>query len=251
MDFFDLATFVLWFAPLAMQCVIALVMLRRGLVAQFPFFFGYTVLVPVRDLALYFLPHPGDRYSTVFWWGEAAAVLLSLAIIFEISLHFVRSFPILRLFLRVLWIAAVVAGTAALALLLWTKGPAGTDVALEWITLSERSARFLQVCLLIVAIAMMSRLGLTWRHYSLGIAAGFGVYAALDLVLLELRGHLHVLSGEAFVLLRSAAYNLGVLIWAFYFLRPEGGNPIDRLPGNDVSNWNETLTEHVDKWYRR
>ena len=60
-------------------------------------------------------------------------------------------------------------------------------------SLSERSARFMQVCLLIVAIAMMSRLGLTWRDYSLGIAAGFGVYAALDLVLLELRGHLHVL----------------------------------------------------------
>jgi hypothetical protein len=251
MNFFGLATFVLWFAPLVIQCVIALVMLRRGLVAQFPFFFSYTILLPVRDLSLYFLPNPGDRYSTVFWLGEAAAVLLSLAIIFEISLHFVRSFPFLRLFLRVLWIAAGVAGAAALALLFWTKGPAGTDVALEWITLSERSARFLQVCLLILAIAMMSRLGLTWRHYSLGIAAGFGVYAALDLVLLELRGHLHVLSGEAFVLLRSAAYNLGVLIWAFYFLPPEDGNPIDRLPGNDVSDWNETLTEQVDKWYRR
>jgi hypothetical protein len=48
----------------------------------------------------------------------------------------------------------------------------------EWIILQERSARFLQVCLLIVAIAMMSRLGLTWHHYSLGIAAGFGVYSA-------------------------------------------------------------------------
>jgi hypothetical protein len=251
MNFFGLATFVLWFAPLAIQCVIALVMLRRGLVAQFPFFFSYTILLPVRDLSLYFLPNPGDRYSTVFWLGEAAAVLLSLAIIFEISLHFVRSFPFLRLFLRVLWFAAGVAGAGALALLFWTKGPAGTDVALEWITLSERSARFLQVCLLILAIAMMSRLGITWRHYSLGIAAGFGVYAALDLVLLELRGHLHVLSGEAFVLLRSAAYNLAVLIWAFYFLRPEDGNPIDRLPGNDVSDWNETLTEQVDKWYRR
>ena len=48
-------------------------------------------------------------------------------------------------------------------LLLWTKGPAGVDVALEWIILLERSARFLQVCLLIVAIALMSRLGLTGR----------------------------------------------------------------------------------------
>ena len=51
-------------------------------------------------------------------------------------------------------------GLAALAMLIWTKGPAEADMALEWIILGERSARFLQVCLLIVAIAMMSRLGL-------------------------------------------------------------------------------------------
>jgi hypothetical protein len=107
------------------------------------------------------------------------------------------------------------------------------------------------VCLLIVAIAMMSRLGLTWHHYSLGIATGFGVYSALDLILLELRAHLHVVTDTAFVLLRPAAYNLGVLIWAFYFLRPQSGNPVDRLPGSDLANWNDALTEHVDKWYRR
>jgi len=251
MNFSGVATPVFWLLPLAVQCVIALVMLRRGLVRQFPFFFGYTVLLPARDTTLYFLPQPSNRYSSVFWWGEATAILLALAIIFEISWHFVRPYPFLRLFLRVLWISAVVVGAAALAMLIWTKGPAGADVALEWIILTERSARFLQVCLLIVAIAMMSRLGLTWRHYSLGIAAGFGVFAALDLVLLELRAHLHLISDSTFVLLRSAAYNLAVLIWAFYFLRPEGGNPVDRLPGTDVANWNDALTGQIDKWYRR
>ncbi len=147
--------------------------------------------------------------------------------------------------------ADVIAGALALALLIWGKGPSGADLALEWIILLERSARFLQVCLLIVAIALMSRLGLTWHHYSLGIAAGFGVYSALDLILLELRAHLHVVTDAAFVLLRPAAYNLGVLIWAFYFLRPQGGNPIDRLPGNNLANWNDEVSEHVDKWYRR
>ncbi len=198
MNFSRLATFVLWFVPLAMQCVIALVMLRRGLVGQFPFFFSYTVLLPARDAILYFLPQSGNRYSSVFWWGEAAAIVLALAVVFEISWHFIQPYPFLRLFLRVLWISAVVASAAALAMLIWTKGPAGTDVALEWIILTERSARFLQVCLLIVAIALMSRLGLTWQNYSVGIAAGFGVFAALDLALLELRAHLHAVYGHGF-----------------------------------------------------
>ncbi len=251
MSLLRLTTLALWILPLATQCVIAVVMLRRRLVGQFPFFFSYTLLLPVRDITLSFLPNPGDRYASVFFWGEAAAILFSLAIVFEIGWHFVRRYPFLRLFLRVLWISALVAGAVSLVLLFWTKGSGGTDVALEWITLSERSARFLQLCLLIVASATMSRLGLTWRDYSLGIAAGFGVYAALDLVLLELRGHLHVLGDSTFVLLRSAAYNLGVLIWAFYFLCPQGGNPVDRLPGTDVANWNDAVSEHVEKWYRR
>lgn len=251
MSLLRLTTLALWIVPLAMQCAIAVVMLRRRLVGQFPFFFSYTLLLPVRDFTLSFLPNPGDRYASVFFWGEAVAILFSLAIVFEIGWHFVQRYPFLKLFLRVLWISALVAGAVSLALLFWTKGSGGTDVVLEWITLSERSARFLQLCLLIVASATMSRLGLTWRDYSLGIAAGFGVYAALDLVLLELRGHLHVLGDSAFVLLRSAAYNLGVLIWAFYFLRPLDGIPVERLPGNNVANWNETLAEHIDKWYRR
>ncbi len=225
-------------------------MLGRRLVRPFPIFFCFNILVPARDAALFFLPYPGNAYSGVYWWGEGVAVVLALGVVFETTSHFIRPYPFLRVFLKVLWIAGVIAGVLALVLLR-AAGPSGASLVFEWIVLLERSARFLQVCLLIVAIALMSRLGLTWRHYSVGIAAGFGVYSALDLVLLELRAHLHVLSDAAFVLLRPAAYNLGVAIWAFYFLWPQGGKPVDRLPGTNLADWNDTLTKHIDKWYRR
>jgi hypothetical protein len=251
MSFSHLATPVLWLLPVALQFLIAFIMLRRRLAGQFPVFFIYNLLVPARDIALYFLPYPSDPYSTVFWWGEAATTVLEQGIIIENTWHFVRPYPFLRGFLKVLGVVGMVASAVAVAMVFRTHGPAGADRLLEWILLTERSARFLQVSLLIVAIAMMSRLGLSWRHYSLGITAGFGVYAALDLVLLELRAHLHVLSDDTFVLLRSAAYNLGVLIWTFYFVWPQGGSSVDRLPGTDLANWNNTVTEHVDKWYRR
>lgn len=251
MDFSRLATSVLWFLPLAMQVAIAIVMLRRGLVGQFPVFFSYTVFLPARDLVLACLPYPGPRYSRVYWWGEGVAVLLTLGVIFETTWHLVQPYPFLRILLRVLWVGGVIAGALAVALLVWTNGPQGADLVLERVLLLERSAKFLQVCLLIVAIALMSRLGLTWRDYPLGIAAGFGVYSALDLMLLQLRSHLHAISDASFVLLRPAAYNLGVAIWAFYFLWPHGGNPIDHLPGTDLANWSDALTQQVEKWYRR
>jgi hypothetical protein len=221
MNFSRLSTSVLWLLPLAMLVVIAFVI--WGLVGRFPLFFSYTPPATSTGCRPLLSATTRGPLLKCYCWGEGVAVLLSLGVVFELVGHFVRPYPFLRFLLRALSVAGVIAGALALALLIWGKGPSGADLAFEWIMLPERSARFLQMRLLIVTIAMMSRLGLTWHHYSLGIATGFGVYSALDLILLELRAHLHVVTDTAFVLLRPAAYNLGVLIWAFYFLRPRAG----------------------------
>jgi hypothetical protein len=225
-------------------------MCLRGLARRYPIFFSYTILLPARDLVLLFLPYGERRYSRVFWWGEAGAILLSLGVIVETVRLLIESYPFLRAVFKLLWIVGILAATVALAILLWTKGQ-GEGLIIESIISSERSARFLQVCLLITVIFLISRLGLTWHSYSVGIAAGFGVYAALDLTLLELRANLHVIPDTAFVLLRSAAYNLAVIIWGIYFLRRRLVEPVERLPSTDVANWNEALTDRVDKWYQR
>jgi len=160
-----------------------------------------------------------------------------------------RPYQFLQFVFKLVWTAAFVAAAFALSLL--RVGPPGTDLLLESILLMERSARVLQVGLLIVLIFFMSRLGLAWHHYSLGIAAGFGAYSALDLILLELRAHLHLVTDTVFVLLTPAAYNLGVLIWAIYFLRPRAVQVVDRLPDTDLTIWHDTLSEYVKQWYRR
>ncbi len=250
MRFSHLATNVLWLVPLALQCVIAVVMSLRGLARRYPAFFSYTILLPARDVALLFLPYDGRRYSRVYWWGEAGAVLLALGVIVETIWFLIESYPFLRAVFRVFWVVGVIAAAAAVAILLWTDR-ASEGRIIESIILFERSARFLQVCLLIAVIFFISRLGLTWHSYSVGITAGFGIYAAIDLALLELRAHLHAITDSAFVLLRSAAYNLAVIVWAVYFLRRRQTKPIERLPSTDLANWNDALTGHVDKWYQR
>ena len=169
-------------SPLALQFAIALSMFYRGLVRQFPLFFTYIIFISVRDLVLASLPYGENRYSTVYWWGEATAILLALVVIVEVAFHLVWRYPFLRFLFKILLAVTVIAAIAALAALWWGSHRPGADL-LEWIIYAERSVRFLQVCLLILVIALMSRLGLTWRNYALGIAAGFGVYAALDLIL--------------------------------------------------------------------
>jgi hypothetical protein len=102
-----------------------------------------------------------------------------------------------------------------------------------------------------VVIALMSRLGLTWHHYLIGIVAGFGIYSALDLAVLELRAHLHFVTDAALVLLTSAAYNVAAIIWASYLLRPRRRESIEHLPETNLIELNEAVTEYVNQWYRR
>jgi hypothetical protein len=279
---------VLWVVPIVLQVAIATAMLRRKLVGIFPVFFGYTVLVSTRDILLFFLPNPGAAYFLVYWWGEALAVLLGLGVIFETLRHLFPPYPFLGLVWKLVWILGGMAAVTSLLLLIGLDRPQnasggnppgvsksslndasvphtslGTAASgsrndptkarrvFDSIMFVERAARFLQVCLLIIVIALMSRLGLTWQQYSLGIVAGFGIFSALDLAALEFSGHLHFMSHNVFVLIRSAAYNLGALIWAGYFLRSWSRTPVGHLPKTNLAEWNEAVTEYVDQWYRR
>ena len=248
MKFSHVTMTVLWLAPLVLQCAIALVMLIRGQAGRYPFFFGYTILLPARDFILLFLPYGERRYSTVYWWGEAGLVFLSLAVIVETVWRLLAPYPFLRIVFRMFWIACILASAVALATLFWNNGPHGADLPLESIILFERSARVLQVGLLIAVILLISRLGLTWHSGWVGIAAGFGIYAALDLALLELRANVHLIADTAFVFLVPASYNLAVLVWAYYFLKPDKERPVKQLPATELGAWNEELTERIEEW---
>jgi hypothetical protein len=241
----------LWIFPLILLAAIAIVMWRRNLARRFPVFFSYTVLVVVRDSVLFFLPYQSPAYSFVYFLGDALAVLLSLGVIFETLRNIFPPYPFLRIILRSVWILGGIAAVISVLMLVSSNAPTDPDHALQSILMAERAVRFLQVCLLIMVIALMSRLGLTWHQYSLGIVAGFGIYSALDLMTLEFRAHLHFVTQDTFVLVNSAAYNLGAMIWAAYFLPSWARTPVEILPKTNLAELNEAVTDYVDQWYRR
>lgn len=244
-------TQALWLVPLTLQIGIVAVMLWRELAKVFPVFFAYTVGVVLRDLVLLFIPYATNLYSLVYWSGEGLAVILGLGVILEIVQRLVRPFHFLKPVLTAIWILGGMATLMALAILAFSNSGTGADRVLESIVQLERALRFLQVSLLIVMITLMSRLKLTWHQYSVGIIAGFGIYAALDLAALEFRAHLHFLSNAGFVLLRPAAYNLGAIIWASYFLRPRAPKSPAPLPNAELAECNDALTDYLEQWYQR
>jgi len=243
-------TKTLWVIPIILLVAVVAAMLRRKLAGEFPVFFSYAVVVFTREIALLFLKYPGNRYALVYWCGEALVVLLGMGVIFECLRHIFPN-PFLIVVLKSVGILGTIAALTAALMLILTKSDAGADRVFEFILSAERSARFLQACLLIVVIALMSRLGLTWHHYSIGIIAGFGVYSALALAVLEFRSHMKSISDATLVLLNSVAYNLAAIIWASYFLRSWRRTPVEHLPKTDLTEWNEAATDYVRKWYRR
>src|SRR5713226_675153 len=194
-------TVALWIAPIVIQSTIVIVMLHRKLVEVFPVFFTYTVLVPAREILLLFVRNHLDLYSRIYWFSEAIVVALSLGVIYEVIWHLIRPYPFLHRFaFSFFWIVAAVALALGLIILLSSSRSIQPDPLLEIIIMAERSVRFLQACWLIVLVLLMSRLGLTWQYYAVGIATGFGVYSASDLALLELRAHLHLITDGTVVL---------------------------------------------------
>jgi hypothetical protein len=149
--------------------------------------------------------------------------------------------------MNLVWILAGLFGVTALLMLVLAKPTAGNYSAIEVVLLAERSVRFLQASVLIVVIALMSVLGITWQHESLGILVGFGVYSTVALAAFEFGAHLHWMSLIAFSILNSAGYNLAVLIWAFYMLRPRRRPPLNSLPDADLTEWNDALSSYVNE----
>lgn len=245
-----LLTKILWLTPLFLQTAMVGVMLRRKLVGSFPVFFSYTLVIVSREFILLFL-NIGVPYFLIYWWGEALAILLGLAVIFEVLVHILPKSPSLRIVLNSVLIFGAIAAVEALLILVSAKPYGGSVPLVEVILIGERSVRFLQSSLLIVVIAVMSRLGLSWHQNSVGIAAGFGIYSALALVGFEFGGHLHVISRPTLALVNSAAYNLAAVIWAFYILRPVKMTPVEHLPQADLTEWNSAVTDYVNQWSRR
>ena len=236
-----------WIVPLCLQPLIAFSIGLRRQIRNFPIFFVYTLFVSTRDLVLLFVRHNARMYSWIYFLGEPLAILLGVAVIYEILWQLIRQYDTLRaLGMRLFWLSVAVTMLAGLWMFYGSEFGRG-EFRMESVVLIERSARFVQVGVLIVFILFISHLGLTWKHYTSGIVAGFGVAAGLQLAVFELRST-QLIAADTFHLLNSLGYNVAVLIWAIYFFSPLSEiNELGRLPATDLARWDEILRRYLNQ----
>lgn len=236
---------VFWICPLLLQPLIALAMLVRGQVKNFPFFFSYTLFVSGRDLILLLFKGNMRLYSWIYWLGEPLTVILGLVAINEVLSYLLRPYSTLRtLGIRLFWIS-LVCGMAVSMVLLKISPFSSMAASTESARLLQRSAWFVEAGVLIALILFISQLGITWKHYAAGIVAGFGISAGLQLALVELES-LRAISVNIFVLLKSAAYTCAVLVWTIYFVqRPPTMHVPKSLPESDLARWDDILRRYL------
>ena len=215
--------YLLWITPALVFAFMAFRMHRQGLRLRYPFFFSYAVFQVLSfsaQFTVYHLWPRSDLYFYEYWVGAALSIGISFAVIYEVFVEVFRPFEGLRDLGRVLFRWAVFVLVLAAALMTLTGNTPGVFVT-KVVVAMERSVRVMQCGMVLLMILCSPYLGLRRRNHIFGIATGFGVLAAIDLIAVAAVSRLGYSAATFFTLARMTAFNFAAVLWTVYLLSPE------------------------------
>ena len=208
-----------WFTPVLMT-VIALVMYRRRLHLEFPYFFNYVVF-QVLSFAVEFPLRHSPTHFWVSWTTTALSVVVSFAVLLEVFKDAFRPYEALRDLSVILfrWCAIVVLLVAGMwAVTSWRDNEVSTIT--NGMLFVVRSVRMMQCGLVFFMLLFSEYLGVSRRNMVFGISFGLGFFAAVNMLVTTALAHHTVVAGFALKRVNSIAYIASMLIWLTYSLMP-------------------------------
>src|SRR5690348_16672949 len=244
---------LIWLLGPAGNLVVLVVMLRRRMVREFPFFFSYLTFHIIEALVtLLIYMHFGRKsweYLYAYWTVQAIGLSLRFGVIYEIFSHVLRPYEGLRrggilVFRWVVILLALAAIGVAVA------GPSNEPgFAVTGAVVAERSIDVMQCGMLVLLFLFASYFALTWRNYVFGIALGFGVIASLELLSAALASQSsESISGLILNSLPRIGFDFAGIIWIMYLASPEpSGVELKALPQHELEKWNQELLELLQR----
>ncbi len=235
--------YVLWIMHPLLQVGIVGFMLRRSLLRNFKFFFGY-ILAQLLTFAVVFPAYVWHAYNALFllYWGcNAISVTFGFLVIHEIFVDVFRMFHTLRDLGTVLfkWAGLVMLLVAAVV----SVSTNSSDMApwMQAIVTLQRCVRMIQVGMVMFLLFFAHYVGVSRRQHSFGIALGFGSFAVIELILISSWVGSH-LGGPWMSIVNMTAYNCSLALWLGYVT-------VNR-PARDVSRsllqpqrWEQSLSD--------
>jgi hypothetical protein len=238
---------VIAFASIALLASIAVLFKRRSAYRLFPWFFAYVIyhiLQTITTEAVDITQGLGWTYIWTYYSTQVISLTLSFAVIHELFSSVVRPYRAFNYVGTMLFIlAAICLAIVALLMVVFGSGPGINRLAYA-VFVTLRSLRIVQLGLLLLLFLLARSLGLSWRSYSFGIALGYGLYAAVDLVLVAVRAEFGEGIWHLHSLLTTTAFTGMLLVWLVYILQRQAvAQPVRVIPYNDIAKWNEKLQE--------
>jgi hypothetical protein len=122
--------------------------------------------------------------------------------------------------------------------------PGGKENAhvIAGLIVADRSASVVEGGLLIVLFVSCALLGLEWKSYQFGIASGMGVLVAIGMIDTCVRSHLGKATDSWFWLAQALAFNLGMVVWLYYFVSVRTALHVNsEMHADRVYEWNCAL----------
>lgn len=214
-----IADYVLWFASPVLQAALLVGLFRRGLHRDYPYFFNYTILqvVAVPVLAFINATQSYSFYYYAYYVDIGLSVLLSFGVLQEIFVDAFRPYEALRDLSIILfrWSALVVLLVGVMWAVNAQQKPDNGPI-MDGILLAERSVRLMQCGLVFFLLLFSEYLGISRRSLLFGISLGFGMFAAINMLVATGVSHHTVVHHPLLRHINSGAYLFTVLIWFGY-----------------------------------
>jgi hypothetical protein len=242
-----LIDYVLWVAAPLLQVVVLIAMFRRGLHKDYPYFFNYTILQVVSE-PIFYVCHALSytAYYYAYYINIALSVLISFAVLQEVFKDAFRPYEALRDLSIILfrWSALVVLLVGVMWAINTASNPENGRLT-DALLLAERSVRLMQCGLVFFLLLFSEYLGISRRSMLFGISMGFGIFAAVNMLVATGMTNHGILGENALRHINSFAYLTAVGIWLGYTLAaapsPSRVAEVVVLPRSGV--WNSALED--------
>ena len=213
----NLVEYLLWFTAPLLQLGVVFVMYRRGLHRRYPYFFNYTVLAVLAEPALYLAHrHSYNTYYYAYYVNVGLSLLISVAVFQDILNNIFRTNENLQRGIVFLFPWSVAILFTAVVVPILASHPFRDHMATDMLLLGERALRLAQGGLMILLLLFCERLEVSRRNIAYGIVCGFGLFAAMNLlVAANMRQHA-IISQVSLRHLNALAYMVACSIWLAY-----------------------------------
>ena len=215
---------VLWAASLLGHMVLAVVLISRRRVRQFPVFSSFIVFSAVATVGLFVTSRRASShaYFVGYWINAGLDYAFQVALIVEIGRSVLRPTGRWVLEARKSFLVWSAAGLVAAALVAFEVGPTQSKGFELWATRLTMFTDLMTCGLFLAMMTAANRLGLLWRNQVFAIGQGLFIWAFIEL--LADVAHTALGWNREFVVLdhiQMVAYLAVVIFWSVTFWLPE------------------------------